>query len=608
MIIGVDIETYEKKDKYGAYEPVLDARKFICGAIIKETGKKKLFFKKEDLWNYIIELGKKEKKRGKVLSVYAHNHEFDFNGYADFKDKNLKIISSNPFIASYQINGEDYIKFLDTYAIYRMPLKKVGEVIGIKKLEMPSKLDNIYKKSLIDLKEYVFRDAEIALKSVLFLKQKLKEEGIKIKRIYTISQIAVSYFINMMRKEKKYEHLFFNFERGQILWTKYAQDIHQAYRGGRCEVFKVGQTDNVYHIDINNLYGYASTLIRFPNLRTERKIYNPLNIMTTENILSNIGISKVMIENISDEIGLLAVRYKEGDEKFNYYPKKKQVMVGVWTNEEILTALKNGYKLIDIEWSIIWEETINPFREITPKLYELRKSSGNEFDNWFYKQMQNQSYGKLAQTKEGREYILDSVDKAQEYLDKGFKINNRVDYNYLYEKEEKGQTKNYYMPIVPTLINAKARIIMYNELKKIPKDKLIYMDTDSIIMEGDYLNKFKIGGNIGEFKIENESKPIIVYGRKSYAIGKTIKISGVRKKGISFDDFKHGKVKSRKMITIKTSKDINEIGKFIDEERDLIKQMEKFVETENELRDRKVYIDSSVRNINKFMPVLTSIT
>ena len=72
MIIAVDIETRG-----------LDARKFLMACLIKDSGKKKFFYDKSDLWEYIIELGKKEMRRGKALTVYSHNAQFDFYGYAN---------------------------------------------------------------------------------------------------------------------------------------------------------------------------------------------------------------------------------------------------------------------------------------------------------------------------------------------------------------------------------------------------------------------------------------------------------------------------------------------------------------------------------------------
>ena len=94
---------------------VFDATKFIIGCICHENGKKELFRDKKKLWSRILELGDKENKRNKTLKVYAHNHSFDFHGYADLYDKQIKWFCLSPFITArttkaYNKQGKEYQK------------------------------------------------------------------------------------------------------------------------------------------------------------------------------------------------------------------------------------------------------------------------------------------------------------------------------------------------------------------------------------------------------------------------------------------------------------------------------------------------------------------
>ena len=96
MIVAVDIETKG-----------LDCTKYVSGCLIKEDKKKpEVYHKKEELWNRILELGRKQKKRGKMLNVYSHNATYDFYGYADLTDKNIKYFSHKPFIVSYNEDNQ----------------------------------------------------------------------------------------------------------------------------------------------------------------------------------------------------------------------------------------------------------------------------------------------------------------------------------------------------------------------------------------------------------------------------------------------------------------------------------------------------------------------
>jgi len=226
MIAVVDIETRG-----------LDAREFVTACLIKENGKKKHFYSKEELWEYIKDLGIKEMKRKKVLNLYAHNHEFDFYGYADLNDEHLKFFSFRPFIASYEIDGKRAINFLDSLAIFKMSLEKV-EMIGMKKLDTPEefvKAQRLTKKRIKQLAPYVERDVEIVLKAIKLMKKKMKDEGVQLRRLYTISQIAVAYLINTLKKTDKYDDMFFIKERGVLQKSRHKDLIHGAYRGGRVE-------------------------------------------------------------------------------------------------------------------------------------------------------------------------------------------------------------------------------------------------------------------------------------------------------------------------------------------------------------------------------------
>lgn len=186
MICSCDIETQG-----------LDARKFLMGTLIREDriNKPEVFFDKKDMWQYILELGRACKKRERILNLYAHNHNYDFHGYADLKDKNIQWFCQSPFIASYKENGKETVKFLDTYAIFKMPLKELGEMTGLEKMEMPEYFkgeEHITTRQLREAIPYCVRDSQITLKAILDMREKMETEECRIKRLMTISQIAIN--------------------------------------------------------------------------------------------------------------------------------------------------------------------------------------------------------------------------------------------------------------------------------------------------------------------------------------------------------------------------------------------------------------------------------
>lgn len=598
MFIAVDVETQG-----------LDARKFLMGSLVKESGRKEVFYNKKDLWNYIIELGKKERQRGKVLTVYSHNAQYDFYSYADLSDIHLKFYNFKPFICSYIEDEKEIIKFLDSMALFRMSLESLGNIIGFKKMDMPNAFKEgrkISKWELRKYKDYCIRDSEVIIKAIEMIKKKMKEEDVKVKRLITIGQLAISYFLKKVKEDNSYDKIFFNKKYGKFWTPLNVSEIHEAYRGGRVECFNTGIFENVSYVDCNNLYGYISTQIRFPNPKSESKIYEPDDVIGNETVLKEIGVSEVIMKNNENDIGILPVRTGTG----NYYPKKGSYIIGTYTNDEIRTATKEGYELLHINKSIIWDEMNNPFKEITPKLYELRNKSNNDFDKFFYKEMQNNCYGKMAQTRGNMEITIDSVEKAREYLKNKWEILKGHGTNYIYYKKTKCKTKSFYLPIVPTLINANARLYMYKFFKKVGIKDLVYTDTDSCIFTGNHLDKFKISKELGDFKILNKNTKAIIYGRKTYSIGDEIKISGFRKKDLSQKDFEKGYVKSKKMITLKTTSNLREVGSFVTEERQLKEQLRQHNEMKDILDNQKVYIDQTLilskqflNKINQILPM-----
>lgn len=586
MNIGIDIETRG-----------LDATKFICGAIVRNEGKIKEFFvDKNVMWKRIIELGIKESRRKSVLNVYGHNMQFDMAGICDFDDPNMIYFCNRPFIWAYKYNGKQIIKFLDTYSIFDMNLDKLGKLIGLEKLEMPEELkDEDVEIHPFELKAYNERDAEICLKAVDFMKKKLEKDGINLRRLYTINQIAINY---TMKKLQEYEnrHIFSNKDKRIMFSTIHNKVIHSSIRGGRVECWKLGEIENVNYIDCNSLYGYASMNMRFPDLRTERIIFDPMNNFEINDIFEKIGISRCMIYNKSNEIGLLPIRTNMG----NYFPKVGQYLIGTWTHRELKKAVEEGYEIIHINFSLIWEEGENPFKFITRDIYNKRLESGSEFDKWFYKKVMNASYGKFAQHTKNVEYVMDSVEMANEYLKNMYTIIKGYDLNYMYKKEFGIYKKNYYCPILFSLITAEGRVYMYENYKKIGYENLIYTDTDSIIFDN-HINMPIIDEGIGKFKFVEKNKDIIVYGRKSYIINDNIHVAGADRKISTVDMIKQGKAFTRKMKTIKTADKKENIGKFDIKERNLKEQTYEYNEIWDKLKNEKILIDNDISNISPFV-------
>jgi hypothetical protein len=617
MIVSVDIETQG-----------LDATKYITGGLKKEGNKKtEIYRNKNDLWNRVLDLGYAEAKRGKVLNVYSHNAQYDTAGYVNLKDKHLVFFSNRPFIWAYRLSseecdklgipheegkGKEIIKFLDTWAIFRMSLKKLGDLISLPKFDTPQELmdeqtsGDLSEEKLQEIESYMIRDVDIVLESILFLKKKIKGAGVTVKRLYTINQIAINFLMNNIKKlpDDYKEPIFWDKKKGMTRRTFRKEEIHSAYRGGRVEAFKTGVIENLHYVDCNSLYPFSAIKMRFPNLKSERKYFEPLKTGWEINELFGwLGLSRCIVKNVSNEHGFLPIRTDSG----SFYPKKGKLIIGTWTHFELEMALKNGYELIDVEWSVVYENAPNPFTEIFPRVYNLRKS-GDSFDDYFYKMMMNASIGKMAQHRVGQEIVIDNVEKCESYLEKKYKVVRGLGTDYLYRKTDvKSARKNYYMPIVPCLINGWARCYMFSFFQKIPLDDLVYTDTDSCLFLNNHFDKFPIGEGLGEFKIEHRDSRAIIYGRKTYSIGDEIKISGISQRDLTLDDFEKGYVTTRRMVTIKTTNDTSRVGSFVNENRNLNEQELNHNEIMDLLNQEDLLIDMDIEDITYFSDVLVNL-
>lgn len=393
------------------------------------------------------------------------------------------------------------------------------------------------------------------------------------------------------------KYLFLSQHSGLFIPTKREAEIHAAYRGGRVQCFQLGEHKNATWVDCNSLYPYTATQIPFPDLRTEKYLYDPLKRIHQDDLLQLIGIGRCLMKNVSSTVALLPTRTNT----FNYYPGPGKTLLGTWTFEEIRTALHYGYELIAMEWAVVWKEAPeNPLKEFMETMYIKRKESKDMFDNFYFKSMMNSCIGKLAQRKNGEDVVIDSVEKTQEYLDKKYKVIKGIKENWVYSKKREGR-KKYYAPIIPTLINAYARTYMFKYFLKIPMNDLLYTDTDSIIFTGSHTHTLPLGKKLGQFKIEQENERVLIYARKHLKIGTIVKLAGVSKRNVTPELFEKGIITDTKMISYKSASEGEVPGKFITTMHDLSERRNNYEKSQALLADEELYVDHDIHDISYFI-------
>ena len=331
---------------------------------------------------------------------------------------------------------------------------------------------------------YVFRDCEIPLKWLDFVKEKCGELGLETVPA-TLGGLCTKAF----------------FAGDGQNWFDSSAESSAALSGARVELFSGGGNGRIAYCDINSLYPWCMTQnfpTHFEKLET----------------LDGYGIAKIEIEIPKMTVAPLPVKDAEGRLIF---PIGK--FDGVWTIHEIKNAVKCGGKVLKIHW-ILGSKTGNPFyRDYIQQMYQNRLESSGGAENLFWKLLMNNLYGRLAIGG----IITRSMILTDENEMDGIAYGNKL----LCDVEMPLPEFTNYLHAAHVLSYGRLRLFEF--LKKIPAQDLIYCDTDSVIFfcKGDL--PFPVSKELGGMKLEAMGKRCIPYLPKTYIFDETYKAKGVPK-------------------------------------------------------------------------------
>lgn len=558
MIITADTETQG-----------LNSQRFILGCISTEEGQQRTFYDKKSMWDYILQLGREQKKRKRNLTVYMHNLQYDLYGICDWTTPGISIICTNPFLMDL-----DNIKFIDSTALYRGSLATLGTLIGNEKAPTPEWLkQDTYAPTTEELWEaarYCMQDCNVLLHGILKLRERLRSIGITTRTLITIGQIAITSYIHYLQGLPNAQDYFKQgydesgvsyLIRGVLPPPINAEQTRQGYKGARVQAFHTGHYTGVHHADINSMYPYIMSTMRYPDLRTETTTDVPTHHDFIRHHLPRIGISMLDVTITSDTpLGILPIRGEED----TYYPTGAgKRLIGTWTHDEITYALQHHFISINhVFWTQTWDTmTTNPLSDYITMLYQQRRNATNEYDTWFYKQLMNHLYGKFAQHRDNTLIENGPIEELDERLAQGWDVLFGSGMTNLYRKTIPGEQKKFYAPIISALITAGARIHLHKHLAAISYDNLLYCDTDSIIWVGTG-EEFKYTNDLGGLKCVAHDTSAYIAGKKTYTVGDTAKASGIGYTHITPSDLIAGTIVHKRMTGILTAPGAEHLGTF----------------------------------------------
>lgn len=377
--------------------------------------------------------------------IYFHNVQYDLGNLfsKELDDLDVTLVGGRIIKAVW---GQK--QFLDSFNLWPMTAKKLGEAFGLNKMEMD-----------IHSRAYVFRDVEIIVAAIRFVWDFCHSIGVQTPPP-TLGGLSVKFW-----KYVGGENCHDSSELSRL-----------ALFGGKVELFKVeSETESVAWTDINSLYP-AVMRGGFP-AELEETGSNP----------KEHGIAKVIIRVPESELCILPYRNRE---RRILYPWGR--FQGTWTMAEIGAAVERGAKIEKVIESMTTAETCSPYAEFVERLYRARMASNSDAENLFFKLLMNNLYGRLGTSGVIGRTVWQTEDNKYDGIPFG----------------EKVLTK-YAMPLSEETnwshaahVTAYGRLALMEYMEKVGAARMIYADTDSAIFDSSVSSvPFVTSGELGEMKL-----------------------------------------------------------------------------------------------------------
>jgi hypothetical protein len=454
---------------------------------------------------YSVEDFKKEfeSKRYENKIIFAHNAEFDLLTIFGniFTEVDTTAIFNGKFISAKWLK----ITFADSMNIYPTSVEKIGNLIGLPKLENKKvKGQKLTKENITseDVK-YCTTDCKIVFNALLRMFELIG--NIKI----TLPSLAMYDF----RK---------NYLTEDINFSELVDEFFDSYYGGRTEAFKIGNV-NATVFDVNSLYPYAMRNCIFPDVKHLKKEVQ----VDTKFLLFALqyyeGMAKVTVRHNDCYFGTLPVRMKINKaEKLVFPVGEFETTVNF---NELRFSLNNGFiEILKVHYIVYANPVKSPFINFIEDNYKKRMKSRDELNRTIYKLKMNSLYGRFGmRMKLNTEYfneipfnIIRELKESDKYCDIQLFNEQRNDC-FLITENERFKNSFFSIPTYSSYITSEARVILLKALIANEDQKVVYCDTDSIFLEGKFIGNVSEG--LGDFKKEDK-KVIEINGLKNYVYEK----------------------------------------------------------------------------------------
>jgi hypothetical protein len=431
--------------------------------------------------------------RGPKTVLYAHNLSYDIgNIWWDRLDElDMTMVGARLVRARWK-----NITLLDSFNMWPMALKMIGDAVGLKKLDMD-----------INSKEYVFRDVEIVLKAMDTAQEIAGSYGVDLKS--TLGSLSIAIWSGPVMQGGN--------------WQCSIPDVREAYYGGRVELFRPEAKGNdLYYCDINSLYPSVMCL-PFP---TAADLWFGLDSLEdADRAIRNLdrslfGVAKVRME-IPDDVLVAPLPVKRegsGEVCFPIGPVE-----GWWTVHEIRYAMRKGARLLKVTDAFGSEDGENCYKDFVHTFYRLRQAEIDQgrkdgAKSLFYKLLMNNLYGQLGMRGSVSRTINLTGDMVEPDDDGNWILTHPgIPFGGKLLTDVQIPLPDHVNYMHAAYVTSYGRLKLMEYMDKVGANNLIYCDTDSIFFRWRRKDlPFPLSSNLGEMKLEDRPKWVQTRAPKMY--------------------------------------------------------------------------------------------
>lgn len=440
----------------------------------------------------------------------AHNGGgFDYVSLIEYLTRQTKIkyeacLSQSKIVVLYVMLGKQRFEFVDSSNVFiNISLADLCRKFDIK----TPKLDGVDRQNIEREKvedperyyEYLGRDC-ISLYQVC----KAFEGYLEID-FFPITLASLSLYLYRRRFQK---HLLFSPS------SKVDKFISEAYAGGRVEVFRPGQHENISVYDVNSLYPSVMRNAHFP-----------------------VGTPVRAIKFHDDKIGVYKVRFEQSDRTIPpllWYKNSVNGLEFVYEGDgyffdaELRQAVEHGVT-VKVESGYVWLRSAPLFKEFVDFYYKMRMENKGTALDYISKLLLNSLYGKFGQkenkhvlTRLNYSELMDLLHSPEE----GLSVKEYDPKHGLYEVCHPRRVSHRIVNLAAQ-VTSMGRTILNNEILQ-NSETIAYCDTDSVHITAE-LPAEKVSACLGDWKLEKTGVGIYT-GRKQYSLDDSIRFKGMRQK------------------------------------------------------------------------------